>query len=89
MEASGFILEHMISVHGYLYLSSYPCALIGEVKVGVCGVTWFSMASPAAPELPGKCWEQAETQLALCLTPEGATDPFSRQNLKGKGCAYF
>lgn len=62
VEASGFTLEQIIGVHGYPYLSSSPCALIGEVKVGVCGVTWFSRASPAAPELLGN----AGSKLSLC-----------------------
>lgn len=68
MEASGSILEQIIGVHGYTCLSSYPCALIGEVKVmGLPGVSVFSTCSSWAP---GKCWEQAEPQLASCLTPE-------------------
>lgn len=66
MEASGFILEQIIDVHGYTCLSSYPCALIGEVKVGVCGVTWChcvqqgtTCGSWAPWEVLGASWDPA------------------------------
>lgn len=53
MEASGSILEQKIAVHGHTYLSSYPCALAGEVKVVLCGVTWCLCSAHAACELLG------------------------------------
>lgn len=46
----------------------------GVLRRELPAVTLFSMASPGTNELTGKCWEQAVTQLALCLTP-GEEEP--------------
>lgn len=46
----------------------------GVLRRELPAVTVFSVASPGTNELTGKGWEQAVTQLALCLTP-GEKEP--------------
>lgn len=45
--------------------------LPGVLRRALPAVTVFSMASPGADDsvLTGRCWEQAGSQPALCLTP--------------------
>lgn len=77
MEASGFILEQIIGVHSYPYLSSYPCVFIREVKVVVCGVAWCHCVQQGVTCCSWAPWEM----LGASWDPDGFV-PHSRRSYR-------